>query len=77
MSDDKIIDFGSFQNKVKDSDIDKLEEYMYSMENSWIEHYRHYHRPALLPLLSLSEKHCLYTYNHRHLCRYKDSRNLS
>ena len=31
MSDDKIIDFGSFQNKVKDSDIDKLEEYMYSM----------------------------------------------
>ena len=30
MSDDKIIDFGSFQNKVKDSDIDKLEEYMYS-----------------------------------------------
>ncbi|MBF1064142.1 MAG: DUF3867 family protein [Peptostreptococcus sp.] len=31
MSDDKIIDFGSFQNKVKDSDIDKLEAYMYSM----------------------------------------------
>lgn len=31
MSDDKIIDFGSFQNKVKDSDVDKLEEYMYSM----------------------------------------------
>nr|WP_314277506.1 DUF3867 family protein [uncultured Peptostreptococcus sp.] len=43
MSDDKIIDFGSFQNKVKDSDIDKLEEYMYSM-------YSKFSRGSISPL---------------------------
>ncbi len=29
MSDDRIIDFNDLKNKVKDSDVDKFEQYIY------------------------------------------------
>ena len=31
MSDDRIIDFNELKNKVKDSDVDKFENYMYDL----------------------------------------------
>ena len=31
MSDDRIIDFNELKNKVKDSDIDKFEDYIYKL----------------------------------------------
>ena len=34
MSDDRIIDFNELKNKVKDSDVDKFEQYIYSLYNS-------------------------------------------
>ncbi|WP_331667985.1 DUF3867 family protein [Clostridioides difficile] len=30
MSDDRIIDFNELKNKVKDSDVDKFEQYIYT-----------------------------------------------
>ena len=34
MSDDRIIDFNKLKNKVKDSDVDKFEQYIYSLYSS-------------------------------------------
>lgn len=34
MSDDRIIDFNELKNKVKDSDVDKFEQYIYTLYNS-------------------------------------------
>ena len=34
MSDDRIIDFNQLKNKVKDSDVDKFEQYIYSLYGS-------------------------------------------
>lgn len=34
MSDDRIIDFNELKNKVKDSDVDKFEQYIYSLYGS-------------------------------------------
>ena len=34
MSDDRIIDFNKLKNKVKDSDVDKFEQYIYSLYGS-------------------------------------------
>ncbi len=31
MSDDRIIDFNDLKNKVKDSDVDKFEQYIYNL----------------------------------------------
>ena len=31
MSDDRIIDFNDLKNKVKDSDVDKFEQYIYTI----------------------------------------------
>ena len=39
MSDDRIIDFNDLKNKVKDSDVDKFEQYIYTIYTSlsWTE----------------------------------------
>ena len=37
MSDEKIIDFNNLKNKVKDSDVDKFENYIYSLYFSVME----------------------------------------
>ena len=37
MSDDRIIDFNDLKNKVKDSDVDKFEQYIYYLYFSVID----------------------------------------